>query len=196
MFICETCLDEFEGPAIETTRAMGFLAFRSRGPCEVCSDVGLCVDIWSGADFHRKTDHSPVPSVIDCFRDEYDFLSNFHVETADGLTTEHLFQAAKAVNKAEAMDILAAPTPGQVKRRGRYCTLRPGWDEQRDEIMLTLVRMKFKAPELRDKLLATGDAELIEGNTWGDQYWGVCQGVGENKLGKILMQVREELRNG
>jgi len=56
------------------------------------------------------------------------------------------------------------------------------------------MRQKFKQPELKAKLLATGDAELIEGNHWGDIVWGVCRGKGENRLGKILMKVREELR--
>ena len=61
--------------------------------------------------------------------------------------------------------------------------------------MLTGLRKKFADPELRNLLLATGDEELIEGNYWGDTYWGVCNGVGQNKLGKLLMQVREEIKN-
>jgi predicted NAD-dependent protein-ADP-ribosyltransferase YbiA (DUF1768 family) len=58
--------------------------------------------------------------------------------------------------------------------------------------MLNLLRQKFQNPELREKLLCTGKLELIEGNYWGDTYWGVCRGVGENRLGKLLMLVREE----
>uniref|UniRef100_UPI00345E83CD NADAR domain-containing protein n=1 Tax=uncultured Duncaniella sp. TaxID=2768039 RepID=UPI00345E83CD len=50
-------------------------------------------------------------------------------------------------------------------------------------------------PALAEKLIATGDAELVEGNYWHDTVWGVCDGVGENHLGKILMRVREELKN-
>jgi hypothetical protein len=60
--------------------------------------------------------------------------------------------------------------------------------------MYGLILGKFQDPELKTKLLATGDAELIEGNWWGDVYWGVCNGEGRNELGKILMQVRDELR--
>lgn len=61
--------------------------------------------------------------------------------------------------------------------------------------MHDLVLRKFTAhPDLTELLLVTGDAELIEGNTWGDTTWGVCRGKGENLLGKILMAVRETLR--
>jgi hypothetical protein len=59
--------------------------------------------------------------------------------------------------------------------------------------MTEIIRLKFQNPGLKAKLLATGNQELIEGNTWGDCYWGVCEGNGQNHLGKILMQVREEL---
>jgi predicted NAD-dependent protein-ADP-ribosyltransferase YbiA (DUF1768 family) len=61
--------------------------------------------------------------------------------------------------------------------------------------MLSALRIKFKNPELRAMLLTTGDEELIEGNWWRDTYWGVCEGIGQNKLGKLLMQVREEIKN-
>jgi predicted NAD-dependent protein-ADP-ribosyltransferase YbiA (DUF1768 family) len=60
--------------------------------------------------------------------------------------------------------------------------------------MEELVRRKFADPELAEKLLATGDEELVEGNTWNDRFWGVCRGEGRNELGKILMRVRAELR--
>jgi len=60
--------------------------------------------------------------------------------------------------------------------------------------MLDLVRKKFENPLLRAMLLATEDAVLVEGNTWNDTFWGVCRGRGENWLGRILMQVREECR--
>ena len=87
-----------------------------------------------------------------------------------------------------------AGNPGQAKRIGRRIELRPGWDDVRDEIMLDLIRIKFYLPSLATKLLATGDAELVEGNYWGDTYWGVSRGRGENRLGQILMQVRDEIR--
>lgn len=57
-----------------------------------------------------------------------------------------------------------------------------------------ICKAKFSQnPDLADKLVATKDAELIEGNTWGDRIWGVCDGIGENRLGKILMRVRAEM---
>lgn len=59
--------------------------------------------------------------------------------------------------------------------------------------MEDLLRQKFSKTPLRRLLLATGEAELIEGNTWGDTYWGVCHGVGQNHLGCLLMKIRGEL---
>ena len=68
-------------------------------------------------------------------------------------------------------------------------------EEVKDQIMYEIVLNKFSQnEELREKLIATGDEYLAEGNTWHDTYWGVCNGKGKNKLGKILMQVREELK--
>jgi N-glycosidase YbiA len=63
-------------------------------------------------------------------------------------------------------------------------------------VMRGLLRQKFSSGELYEKLLATGDALLVEGNSWGDRYWGQVQGTGENHLGKLLMQVRKELKRG
>ena len=58
--------------------------------------------------------------------------------------------------------------------------------------MYSLVWEKFSTHEhLRNLLLETGDQELIEGNTWGDTYWGTCNGVGENHFGKFLMNIRD-----
>ena len=55
------------------------------------------------------------------------------------------------------------------------------------------LRQKFKYPELREQLLSTGDQELVEGNWWRDFYWGVCNGVGDNNLGKLLMKIRDDI---
>ena len=64
------------------------------------------------------------------------------------------------------------------------------------DIMRQVLKSKFtQNPELKAKLIATGDAELIEGNNWNDRFWGVCRGVGQNHLGKLLMEVRAELVN-
>lgn len=120
------------------------------------------------------------------------FLSNFYEH---GWTVEHHYQAAKAVKPEDAARILTAPTPGAAKKLGRRVLMRSAWESEKVIVMLVLLRMKFAIPELRDKLLATGDATLIEGNHWGDIYWGVCNGHGQNMLGILLMQVREEIRH-
>src|SRR5690606_2896565 len=110
-------------------------------------------------------------------------------------TVEHGFQAAKTLDKGQQDHVLSCPTPAGAKRAVRRVTLRKDWNSVRLRVMLTLVRAKFtQNPDLAAKLLATGDAALIEGNTWGDRFWGVCDGHGDNHLGKILMQVRHELR--
>lgn len=90
--------------------------------------------------------------------------------------------------------IAALPTPLAAKRTGRVVLLRADWEEVKVEVMRAVLKAKFSDPELADALLATNDAELIEGNWWGDKFWGVCRGVGKNKLGQLLMQLRAELR--
>lgn len=133
--------------------------------------------------------------MINQFRGPYRFLSNFYVEE-DGKTVEHYFQAAKATSSVEGRRILAASTPGKAKKLGRSSQQRHDWEGVKDIVMLTLLRRKFANPDLQKKLLATYPEELVEGNTWGDTYWGqdTDSGLGLNKLGQLLMQVREELR--
>lgn len=81
------------------------------------------------------------------------------------------------------------------KRFGRRVQLRPDWEQVKDNIMYEIIKSKFSIKHLREMLLATGEAILIEGNTWNDTYWGMCRGKGKNMLGKILMRVREELKS-
>lgn len=131
------------------------------------------------------------------FQGTFRFLSNFYVEE-DGTSVEHAYQAAKTVNPIEKQMVLQCETPGQAKRMGQKVTIREDWEEIKDGVMLALVRNKFnKSKHLADMLLMTGEAELQEGNNWGDTYWGVDlrTGVGQNKLGKILMKVRDEIRS-
>jgi ribA/ribD-fused uncharacterized protein len=109
-------------------------------------------------------------------------------------SVEKAYQAAKTVIPAEREKIRNATTSGKAKHLGRKVTLRPDWDAVKVGIMTDLVEQKFRDRELADLLLSTGDAELIEGNTWHDTFWGVCDGVGANNLGKILMEIREKLR--
>lgn len=136
--------------------------------------------------------------VIDSFEKEYDFLSNFYVAPVDiyelkGVSTESVFQAMKSLNIQERNEI-ASCLPSRAKRLGRKVNLRQDWDDIKDDVMYDVVLAKFKQnPILKQKLLDTADAILVEGNTWGDKYWGVCDGIGLNKLGQTLMRVREEL---
>lgn len=137
--------------------------------------------------------------MIAVFDHEYAFLSNFYDSPfeVDGIkypTVEHFFQAMKVTDPKDREVIAAAATPGQAKQLGRKVSLRADWEEIKIDIMKFALRCKFQVPELREKLLTTGDEELIEGNWWGDRFWGVCDGIGENHLGKLLMEVRQEIR--
>jgi len=137
---------------------------------------------------------------IDSFREEYFFLSNFsnygfELEGVYYKTVEHYFQAQKCTNKQEFQQIVNAETPALARKLGRKVSLRKDWPEVKEEIMTKGVRAKFtQNPEAKELLLKTGEAELIEGNTWGDTFWGVCNGKGQNKLGKILMKIRKEVK--
>ena len=137
------------------------------------------------------------------FTYDYRFLSNFWPSDFVSPTVEHRFQAAKVTDTIWSVKIMEAKTPGEAKRLGKDAArcgqVRQNWDQVKESVMLDLIRQKFKQADLRAKLLATGDAMLVEGNNWHDTYWGVChcvnhQGEGLNKLGRILMQVREESR--
>lgn len=136
---------------------------------------------------------------INSFAGEYSFLSNFYpaeVEWEGVLypTVEHAFQAAKTIDTTERESVRLAASPVIAKRLGRQVTLRTDWDSYRLEVMEHLVRDKFtRHTDLGAQLLATENAELIEGNTWRDTFWGVYKGRGQNHLGRILMKVRDEL---
>ena len=136
---------------------------------------------------------------INSFRGSYYFLSNFYEApvTYEGITfknNEAAFQAQKVCDLAERMkfkDLNGA----EAKKLGRRVSLRKDWENIKIELMKGIVYAKFEQNEdLKGKLLATGDKYLEEGNTWGDRTWGTVNGSGANLLGKILMEVREELR--
>ena len=139
------------------------------------------------------------PVVIDSFREEFYFLSNFYPASiwVDGErhpTVEHAFQAAKALQPASKKLIREAKTAAMAKKLAKSVALVPNWDTERVLVMRRLLQEKFKNPLLRSLLLATEDIPLIEGNTWHDYFWGVCNGQGQNVLGKMLMEVRDECR--
>lgn len=140
---------------------------------------------------------------ITSFRGPYAFLSNFfpcRIPFCGRIYTnaEAAFQSMKSASVSDRAMFAEGglfSEPKDAKRRGRSVPIRPDWEVVKDGIMLHIIRAKFQDATLRDALLATGDAKLVEGNTWNDTYWGVCRGIGHNKLGKILMQVRKELRD-
>ena len=138
--------------------------------------------------------------VINSFKNEYRFLSNFAFALVefDGClypTVEHAYQAAKTENMEDRRVMCGLHTPGDAKRFGKFLKIRDDWESVKLGIMEELVRCKFfNDSRLAQMLLLTGDAELIEGNYWGDVFWGVCRGRGNNHLGRILMKVRKELR--
>jgi len=138
------------------------------------------------------------------FNDKYFFLSNFYPRLIkdDGLTfqcVEAAFQSFKCQSKEEREEFQLLRA-FEAREKGRSVKLRPDWEENKRRYMYFLVLLKFQShPDLREQLLATGDAELIEGNEWHDNYWGNCKcsrchGIeGQNHLGKILMRVRNIL---
>lgn len=130
------------------------------------------------------------------FRGVLAFCSNMHPAPVFGYASvEHAFVASKTLDDGERARVRAERDPYRAKRLGRGLTLRPDWDRIRLEVMETLVREKFtRHAALAAQLAATGTLDLVERNHWRDTFWGVCQGRGENHLGRILMKVRAELR--
>lgn len=137
--------------------------------------------------------------MIDIFAGKYNFLSNFYLcpVVFDDVTypsSEHAFQAAKTLIAAERRHILKTKRPSDAKRLSYTVTLRPEWDKIRIPMMERVLLSKFNGnTELRDLLVATSGQELVEGNDWGDRFWGKCNGEGKNELGKALMRVRKTL---
>lgn len=135
------------------------------------------------------------------FRGAFDFLSNFHPSPVelDGIRYENAeaaFQARKCSDPAGRAAFAGLPAV-KARQLGRRIALRKDWDKIRIAAMEAVVRAKFaQNPDLAVRLVATGSMPLVEGNTHGDTFWGVDArtGKGENHLGKILMQIRDELR--
>lgn len=139
------------------------------------------------------------------FKDKYRWLSNMTTFEKpfihNGLryrTNEHFYVAMKSKDTHVRIAVTEIISPGKVKRFGRIFDIRDDWDEIRIPTMLEGLRYKFSIdnPVLRQKLIDTGDMYIQEGNTWGDSFWGYCfiDEMGKNNLGKLLMQIREEIR--
>ncbi len=139
-----------------------------------------------------------VIDIIASFQGEYRFLSNFwpHEIIFEGCiypSVEHAYQAAKTDSSTDRKWISLARTPGRAKQMGKHVDLRKNWHELKLPIMRDLVILKFKHIDLAVKLVDTMPCVLVEGNNWGDEYWGMCNGHGANNLGRLLMEVRTEL---
>ncbi len=147
--------------------------------------------------------------MIDSFMGPYRWLSNFWPCSIayDGVaypSAEHAFQAAKTLEHKERLRFAEVSlayaigpnmTCAEAKRAGRALKIRPDWEQVKMQVMRDVLREKFKHVDLAQKLLDTGNEALIEGNTWGDRVWGQCPvGVGENLLGRLLMEIRADLQ--
>jgi len=109
-------------------------------------------------------------------------------------TVAHAFQAAKTTDPAMRWHFQRTSlTAGDAKRLGRQITLRDDWEPIKVQIMMDLVWLKFQEPSLAARLVETAGRQLVEGNHWNDTFWGVCNGVGSNWLGLILMTVRDTI---
>ena len=145
--------------------------------------------------------------MITQFQGEYRFLSNFHpIKITDGKfiypSVEHAYQAHKTLSERDRQRISYMHTPGAAKRAGQGLVMRDDWHDVKNDIMLGFQRQKYtdtSQSNLGERLLATGDQQITEGNRWHDNYWGVCScyrcSNGQNHMGKILMLIREELRS-
>jgi len=132
------------------------------------------------------------------FTGKFKFLSNFFMKPViyngkEYPSAEHAFQAQKTTCSRYHNWIQQSETPGEAKKFGRAAPLRKDWKKVKFDIMREILRAKFSDKKLKIKLLETEDAILIEGNNWRDREWGVDI-TGENKLGELLMEIREELK--
>ncbi len=140
-------------------------------------------------------------NIIKEFKGDNAFLSNFFPTEVEfeGMifpSSEAAFQAAKTknINKRKPFQFMF---PGEAKKQSRLLSIRDDWEEIKIDVMTTIVTDKFNRNiTLKNKLIATGDALLIEGNGWKDFFWGVdlTSGFGKNWLGLILMKVRDKLK--
>lgn len=137
--------------------------------------------------------------MINEFRGKYYFLSNFYSAPVEWcgvkyLNNEAAFQSAKVIS-IDGRQQFAHLDPSKAKQKGRRVQLRYDWEKVKEQVMYEVCLAKFTQNEdLKRRLLETDNEYLEEGNTWGDREWGTCRGIGKNKLGKILMKIRDELR--
>lgn len=162
-------------------------------------------------------------SAIQWFVSDYAFLdltfrSAFYYDNDSYLSAAAAFEAAKILNRRDRVSFWGWNCkPWLARKLGkgipRYW-IRPDWDAVQFDVMTEIQRSKFSWPDLRGKLVATGDAQLVYGNNFHDNLWGICMcqslptsklkyginlrcsGSGDNRLARILMQVRQECQAG
>ena len=140
---------------------------------------------------------------ITSFSGQHFFLSNFYPVsvTYEGIwypTSEHAYVAAKTLDPIIREKVALVPSAGQVKKFGRKIDLREDWENVKVAEMRKILENKFSPfrsdVPIRSWLDATVPRQLIEGNTWGDTFWGQCPiGTGKNMLGKLLMSIRDDI---
>ena len=133
------------------------------------------------------------------FQGEYRWLSNFYPCQIEykGLvypSTENAYQAAKFDSDLRHK-FMNCPA-GHAKRLARTMIPHQDWEASKYIVMYEVNWEKYKQPLFREKLIETGDAYIEETNTWGDTYWGVCNGIGDNHLGLMLMGMRRDIVEG
>jgi len=134
------------------------------------------------------------------FKNRYSFLSNMcslgqTVKIGDIVvrTTENYYQAMKSSNPA-IRDFIAQLNPYEAKRIARETKQKEDFNNNKLTIMKDAIEVKFNLPVFKFLLLATNNTKIVEDNYWNDTYWGVCEGVGENNLGKLIMEKRDSLK--
>ena len=139
--------------------------------------------------------------IVKEFRNKYHFLSNFflvkiNIDDFEYNSTEHYFQSMKFIDPKIQEQIRNAPTPSIAKKFAKKFMRRKEWYEIRLDVMERALRVKFDIPEMREKLIATDDMYLQEGNRWKDTFWGVDlkTGKGKNHLGRLLMKIRTQIK--
>jgi len=139
--------------------------------------------------------------MITSFFGQYRFLSNFWpvrvvFDRVGYNSVENAYQAAKTLNLDQRAEFVYC-SQVEAKRLGSFVTIRDDWQQVKFDIMFDLLQQKFSNPTLRARLLQTGSEQLIEGNTWDDRIWGCVwvddRWIGQNRLGKMLMQIRREI---
>lgn len=146
-----------------------------------------------------------ITAPIEQFKGDFEFLSNFYpspllYSLERYPTAEHAYQGAKCEHDKDRERIKDCETPGQARKLGRKVKLIANWEKVKIQVMRDVLKCKFlQNPELAIKLIKTGERKLIGGNWWKDTFWGVSnfgynKGQGENHLGKLLMELRSDLR--